>query len=346
MFTKARLRLTFWYVLITMVVSIAFSMVIFTVLSHEVERFSRVQRFRIEHGLRDTQFSFDRSLPLPPIDDMISDPDLVAETKQRIIFMLLALNGLIFITSGGFGYVLSGKTLLPIRKMLDEQSRFISDASHELKTPITAIKSMMEVELRSPAMTVLEAKNALEESIIEINKLQTLTQSLLELAQVDYRETSLPLSDIFLESIISEAKTRVQIMLVQKLIKLSVTGDDVRVKGNADRLIDALVIFLDNAIKYSPKKSTILVHISSMKGYGKIAITDHGIGIATKDVPFVFDRFFRGDVSRSKIEYEGYGLGLSIAKQIIQTHNGYIDVESKKEKGTTMTISIPISKIP
>lgn len=343
MFTKTRLQLTVWYLLIIMVVSVAFSAVIYEVLSQEVERFARAQRFRIERALPDPRFEFDiPTPPMPSIDGRIIDPDLVLETKQRIIYTLIVINGVILIFSGGLGYILAGRTLSPIREMLNEQSRFISDASHELKTPITAIKAMMEVEARNPTMTVSEAKNALNASIMEMNKLQKLTQSLLELAQSEASIKTLPFSRVSLVVVLTEVKHRVHPLLINKSIELSIAGSDVKVKGNADRLTDALVIFLDNAIKYSAKNSKISVAIKAEKGMGKIIITDQGMGIVAKDLPHIFDRFYRGDVSRSKNDNDGYGLGLPIAKQIIELHNGKIEVASKKSKGTIVSVSIPL----
>lgn len=345
MFTKARLRLTTWYLLIIMVVSVAFSAVIFEVLTREVKRFARAQRFRIERGFPDTQLPFDiRIAPISEFNTAYIDPDLVSETKARILSTLIIINGVILVLSGGFGYILAGRTLSPIQDMLDEQARFISDASHELKTPITAIKSMMEVELRNSTMTIIEAKAALRGGVSEMNRLQKLTQSLLELTQSEYKEKALPLSTVSLEAVVSEAKRRVQALLVQKAITLSIEGKEVYVKGNADRLQDACVILLDNAIKYSPKKSTIIINFGKKKGHGTLTIADHGIGIAAKDLPNIFERFYRGDASRSKNESEGFGLGLPIAKRIIDMHNGTVEVKSIKGKGTTVVVEIPLSK--
>lgn len=328
-----------------MVVSVAFSGVIYQVLSREVERFARAQRFRIERGLPEPRVAIEvRATPSPQFMDVpLGDPDLVAESKQRIVYTLVVINGIIFVLAGGLGYILAGQTLLPIRKMLDEQSRFISDASHELKTPITAIKSMMEVEMRNPSMTVMEAKEALTASVSEMNKLQKLTQSLLELAQSEGKD-AWKTTPVSLMTVLKDAKDRVRIVSKNKSITIILTGVDVIVRGSMDRLTDAIVILLDNAIKYSNAKTKITATVKLIKGYGKILIADHGVGIAEKDLPFIFDRFYRGDVSRSKADYDGYGLGLPIAKQIIQLHNGSIDVESKKQKGTTVTVSIPVSK--
>ena len=108
-------------------------------------------------------------------------------------------------------------------------------------------------------------------------------------------------------------------------------------------MINLFVIILDNAIKYSPKKTAIKIYGKKTNNQIMIEIKDQGIGIEKKDLPFIFDRFFRAEQSRSKEKVTGYGLGLSIAKKIIGQHKGSLIVESKLEKGTTVIIRLPIS---
>src|SRR3989338_581858 len=148
MFQSARIKLTGWYLLIIMFISIAFSVVIYHQLTQEISRFEQAQRFRFEKNLRD----FD--LPTPPNPNMramkilIENPELIEEIKERVAITLVIINGGILILAGGLSYFLAGKTLSPIKNMMDEQNRFISDASHELKTPLTSLKTAMEVFLR------------------------------------------------------------------------------------------------------------------------------------------------------------------------------------------------------
>src|SRR3989344_3853916 len=129
MFKSARLTLTAWYLAIIMVISIAFSLMIYRVLLIEVIRFERAQRVRIERRM---QF-FNSPIPV--------SLELIEEIKQRLIFRLFMVNIGIMVISGGLGYFLAGRTLKPIKEMVDEQNRFISDASHELRTPLTSLKS-------------------------------------------------------------------------------------------------------------------------------------------------------------------------------------------------------------
>src|SRR5258705_3067713 len=156
MFNKARLKLTFSYLLIIMVISVSFSAVIFKAASSEVERFDRIQRSRII-----LHFGY------PPI--VIEDPSLVQETERRIILSLVVINLAILIFSGITGYVLAGLTLRPIKEMIDEQNRFISDASHEIRTPLTSLKTALEVYLRGKEHGVNESKTLAKESLLEVN---------------------------------------------------------------------------------------------------------------------------------------------------------------------------------
>ncbi|MEK9143775.1 MAG: HAMP domain-containing sensor histidine kinase, partial [Patescibacteria group bacterium] len=117
---------------------------------------------------------------------------------------------------------------------------------------------------------------------------------------------------------------------------------EARVRGNKDSLTSLLVILFDNAIKYSPDKSTITVSCEKLDGSLILSVTDKGIGIGEKDVPHVFDRFYRTDKARSKMGAGGYGLGLSIAKQIVEIHHGKITVQSREHKGTTTLVRLPI----
>src|SRR5260221_12833600 len=148
MFQSARIKLTTWYLVIIMTISICFSAFVYRLLSEEFDRFDRIQRYRFEHIIQDGQ--------LPP-PHMIPDPSLLNEVKQRLVIALGLIDLFILIVSGILSYFLAGRTLKPIQSMVDEQNRFISDASHELRTPLTALKSSMEVFLRDHNSTIDDA---------------------------------------------------------------------------------------------------------------------------------------------------------------------------------------------
>jgi len=326
-----------------MSISICFSVVIYHLATNEVERFARFQRVRIERQLQEENTligTFQKQNLIPPPPSM--DPELVNETKQRFLVMLIIINGSILILSGGLGYILAGKTLKPIHDMLDEQNQFITDASHELRTPLTALKSSLEVNLRDPHLSIPNAKVLLKESITDVNTLQSLSDKLLQLAQYQKPQNSKIYEKINLMECVSKSIQKIEPLAKQKDITILHTVKNIPIKSNMFELIDLLVIFLDNAVKYSPKHSSITIIGERIDESVKISIIDKGIGIAKKDIPHIFDRFFRADSARTTSRTDGYGLGLSIAKKIVDTYKGTIFVTSIPHKGTIFTIQLPI----
>ncbi|OGM18883.1 hypothetical protein A2686_05105 [Candidatus Woesebacteria bacterium RIFCSPHIGHO2_01_FULL_38_10] len=341
-FHFARLKLTAWYLIIIMTLSILFSLVIYRVLTVEIDRFERAQRFFIERRLEEGDL-------LPPSDrrhvlfrDRVPiNPELIEETKHRILLMLTLANAGILVITGGLGYFLAGRTLRPIKKMMDEQNRFITDASHELKTPLTSLRSEFEVAmLDEKKMNLKEAKQLIKSGFEEIVSLQRLAENLIELTQQQKRIGHLKFSDVSLLEIIEAALKKVIPLAKQKHIIIKNEVDDDILKGEQQSLTELFVILLDNAIKYSPEQSEIKLSSQKTDHHVEIRVSDKGMGIGEKDLPYIFDRFYRADKSRSKVA--GYGLGLSIAKQIVETHNGSILAQSRLNKGTTFIIQLPV----
>jgi two-component system, OmpR family, sensor histidine kinase CiaH len=337
MFHSARLKLTAWYLLIIMTISVMFSIIIYHDLSQEINRFEQIQRNRIERRLLEN-FPAPPPMPLPT-----ANPELLIETNHRILLMLTLVNTGIFILSGGLGYFLSGLTLKPIKDMMEEQNRFISDASHELRTPLTSLKIAFEVYLRGKKPTPQEAKTLITESIDEVNKLQSLSESLLLLAQYEKPREQMVFEKVSLSHVVTLAVKKIKPIADHKKIGIISKTQDITVKGNTYSLIDCLVILLDNAIKYSKEGSNVSVTVGKTDSNASISVTDHGIGIATNDIPHIFDRFYRADSARIKASTGGYGLGLPIAQKIVDTHKGTIQVKSKVNVGSTFTIRLPVS---
>jgi len=335
MFKKARLKLTAWYLTIIMVISIFFSFGIYKVLTNEVERFAKIQKGRIEYRLHNTR---------PPPPPIFTDPDLIIEVKQRILLILAQINLFIFVIAGALGYFLAGRTLKPIAAMLDDQNQFITDASHELRTPLTALKTSMEVSLRDQNLTLDNAKKIIDNNISQVNKLQSLSDNLLELAQYQNNNNHKFFKTVSLKRIICEVVKKMGPLAQKKLIGIKKKLIETEIKGNKDSLNNLFTILLDNAIKYSPKKSQININSKKTDRSITVFIEDHGIGIDKKDLPHIFDRFYRADQARSKTQIEGYGLGLSIAKKIVQDHNGSITVKSSPSRGTTFQVVFSINK--
>jgi len=326
MFYSARFKLTAWYLLILMSISILFSLVIYKGIINEIERSFRIQQFRL---YRETG-----SISL--------NTQLLNDVEGRIGLTLLFINLGIGVISGAAGYFLAGRTLKPIQKMVDDQNRFITDASHELRTPLTALKSEIEVYLRGKNHTQKETEQLLKSNLEEVNSLQMLSDNLLQLAQYQQfpNETDL-LENISLPQAVAAAVEKVKLMAIKKNISVENNIKDYTVKGDEKSLEQLFIIFLDNAIKYSSENTKVNISAESVDRSIWLTITDQGIGIAKKDLPRIFERFYRADSSRTKQKESGYGLGLSIAKKIIDMYRGSIDVKSSLGKGTTFTIELP-----
>lgn len=334
MFNSARIKLTAWYLLILMIISVFFSLIIYKGISNEISRFSQSQRIRIERRFRENNY-----FPQRPL--RFIDPDLIEETKHRLILILILINSGIFFIVGSLSYFLAGKTLRPIQEIMEEQNRFISDASHELRTPLTALKSSLEVTVRDKNLSIIDAKKTMNESIEDVNDLQGLSDSLLDLSQNQKPFFLSNLKNISLNYCINEAVKKVTPLAEQRQISIKKNIEEINIKGVKNELINLFIIILDNAIKYNSIKTSIKIDAKKINNQTVIEIKDQGIGIEKKDLSFIFDRFFRADQSRSKENVKGYGLGLSIAKKIVLSHHGKISVTSQVDKGSIFTIYFP-----
>lgn len=335
MFTQARIKLTAWYLCIIMLISVMFSVAIYRNLTSELERgFNRIsQRYLQEYG------------PIPSqLRPEILEPSYLQSSEDRIKLELIYVNLFILVVSGIGGYILAGITLSPIKKMIDEQNRFITDASHELRTPITSLKSEIEVYLRGKNHNEKESKQLAKSNLEEVNNLQTLSDSLLELAQYQKSPSQQAFTSVSLLNIVEKAEKKLQNIAKQKNIMIYVKMVNLKVMGDEESLTQLFGILLDNAIKYSPQNTKVTINAVKIDGFVKITIKDEGMGITEKDIPQIFDRFYRADNSRTKQDVAGYGLGLSIAKKIIADHKGSIRVSSTLNKGTTFTLELPAFK--
>jgi two-component system, OmpR family, sensor histidine kinase CiaH len=338
MFRTARIKLTAWYLLIIMMISLAFSLTIYRSLSDELDRVEHIQQLRIQRDV----FGLDSP---PSSAHIIIDPDIILETKHRILFFLASINLIILGTSSLAGYFLAGRTLKPIKEMVDEQSQFITNASHELRTPLTALKSEIEVNLRNKKLTISETKKILRSNLEEVNNLQTLSDGLIKLTQFQKGQTNFPITKIDIVNIINDAIKKIYKLSFNKQITIDNQITAENIEGNAQMLTELFVIFLDNSIKYSPINSTIRLYSEKTDGHIIIHIQDEGMGISPKDIPHIFDRFYRADKSRTKNDISGYGLGLSIAKKIIDSHQGSIKVQSKIGIGSDFSVQLPVRHI-
>lgn len=220
MFTAAKIKLTLWYLLITMFVSFCFSAVIYRVLTIELDRFANLQRSRMEMKLKETNIRPDFINKENAEILIVPEHELIEETKYRLFLRLLYVNAVIFIAAGGLGYFLAGRTLAPVQAMHERQKKFVSDASHELRTPLTALRMGTEVALRDAKLSLLEAKQVLKDNIEEVDRLHYLTENLLQLSQYDNNPDEV-MQKISLTKVINRAIKQVSAVAKQKSVKIT-----------------------------------------------------------------------------------------------------------------------------
>lgn len=336
MFTAARIKLTLWYLLIIMVISLLFSTVIYQGITQELDHFEHLTVIRREDDFFGTRI---RRVPA-------FDPTEISQTRSHLILTLILVNLSILGASSILGYFLAGKTLRPIKEMVEDQNRFVADASHELRTPLTALKTSIEVTLRDKKLTLAQSKEQLADNLVEVNNLQYLSDNLLMLTQFDNTtNNSVHFSNFSLKTAVQEATKKVAAKAQDKKIALEFALTDEQIYGDKNSIVELLVILLDNAIKYSPSDKTVTITSTHSDHQVEISVADQGVGIAQEDLAHIFDRFYRADQSRTKENTSGYGLGLSIAQKIAELHKGKIEVKSEPGKGTIFTIHLPKQKI-
>ena len=260
------------------------------------------------------------------------------ETASRnIFFTLLYVNLLILLGGGVLSYLLARRTLHQIEESHNAQSRFTSDASHELRTPLAAMRSELEVAIRDPKMSKSEMRELLESNLEEVNELSTLSQTLLSLSKLDY--ASLEFEKVDMKQLVQEVSQKYDKNASR--ITLSLPKTPVFIHANQPSVEELLTIVTDNALKYSPQKSKIKVKLAASGRQAIYTISNGGKGIPAEKLPHIFDRFYRGDSSRTD---GGSGLGLALAKEIVALHKGELSVSSISNKQTVFEIIFPLAR--
>lgn len=306
-----------------------FSVVIYQVASSEIQT-------RLEHFQNNLRDSDDFIVPRMMVSSALR-ADQVDAAKANLSVELLYVN-LIVLTIGGFAsYFLARRNLLPIERAHEAQSRFTSDASHELRTPLAVMKIELETALRDKSATTAELKEVLSSNLEEVNKLSKLAEMLLNLSRSDHAK--LKAGPVYLDkvarNVIKDFNLPTSRISLTSKRHLTVLGDETA-------LAELIKVLIDNALQYSPKDSQVTIRLSKQDTYAKFEITNAGPGISHDKLPHIFDRFFRADSSRTNGEQKGYGLGLALAKSIVELHNGELMASSTPGVETTFTFLLSL----
>lgn len=227
-----------------------------------------------------------------------------------------------------------------LEKSFAQVRQFSGDASHELRTPLTVLKGQSELVLSKPRSKA-EYQEVLASNLEEINYMSRVLEDLLVLSKGDEGEVALEKEPVELGSIVEEVSRQGEIFADEKEVKIILAYlEPVTILGDAHRLKQMVWILLHNAVKFTPSGGEIKITLQDLDDTVYFTIRDTGIGIPEQDLPKIFDRFYRVDKARSRMD-GGSGLGLSICKHIVDRHHGTVDVESKFGEGTKFKIRFP-----
>jgi signal transduction histidine kinase len=232
------------------------------------------------------------------------------------------------------------QTLERLETLFTSQQRFLADVSHELRTPLTVIKGNVDLMRR-----IKEADEDLLNSIDqEAGRLTRLVSGLLMLAQAESGKLPLNFTNVELDLLLTEVFTEVRVLAGSKVHVHLNDIDQAIVRGDRDRLKQVILNLVANAIQYTPQGGDVFLSLSRLGDQARLIVRDTGPGIPAEDLPYIFERFYRAEKSRTRSKVSGFGLGLSITKWIVEQHGGQIKVESKEGQGTTFVIWLNVLK--
>lgn len=226
-----------------------------------------------------------------------------------------------------------------LEQTFERQTRFTADASHELRTPLAIMMSQAELALkreRSPQ----EYREALETALKASQRMRAVVEGLLTLARADAKDLPLRKERVELATIVEETVSLLGPLALERKVALTASAEPVAVTGDPDRLREVVMNLVTNAIRYNVEGGKVDVTLAARPDEATLTVADTGIGIPEKDQPHLFERFFRVDKARSR-EAGGSGLGLSIAKWVVEALGGHISFTSRENEGTTFIVRLP-----
>lgn len=232
------------------------------------------------------------------------------------------------------------QTLERLEVLFTSQQRFIADVSHELRTPLTVIKGNVDLMRRMKSFDA-ESLDSIDQ---EAGRLTRLVTDLLLLAKAEAGSLPLTRSTVELDTLLLEVFTEMRVLAANKVQVKLTEIDQLQVSGDRDRLKQVFLNLIANAIQYTPAGGDVFLSLSRAGEHAKLIVRDTGHGIPAEDLPYIFERFYRAEKSRTRSSAAGFGLGLSIAHWIVEQHGGKIEANSLEGKGTTFAVWIPLVK--
>ncbi|MPM36368.1 Adaptive-response sensory-kinase SasA [bioreactor metagenome] len=259
----------------------------------------------------------------------------------NLILTFLAVALLMLVVIFFISRFFANKAIAPISEAFEKQKQFIGDASHELKTPLAVINTNVDVLLSNGEDSINSQKKWLNYIKSEVERMSKLTNDLLYLTQMDYSDIKMIFSNFNLSETVENVILTMEAVIFENNIVFNYNIDEnLIVHGNNEQIKQVIMILLDNALKYTELNGNIDLSLKRVNGNAVLSITNTGQGISEVHLTRIFDRFYRIDKSRER-KSGGYGLGLSIAKAILEQHDGKIYAKSIMNQSTTFTVELP-----
>ncbi len=317
-FQRARIKLAAFYTLGVLVLMVIFSVSVYVLFSRNA-----VDNLEYQGPGRDQGASV--------------ETQVVANAQHRLQTILLIMDGLVVFLAAGVSYYVAGKALQPVENAYTAQKKFAADAAHELRTPLTIMKTGAETVLAGGSRE--EYEKYIQDSLEESEFLAGVVNDLLFLARSANNKTNFSSLDLG-ELVRKQAQFMMPYAKTKNVALTCLPAGRIIVNGNPDHLRRLLNNLIKNAIDYNRENGKVEVSLRESKDRVTMQVADTGVGIGAPDLDRVYDRFYKADPARSGAG-GGAGLGLSIAKEIVEAHKGKLDVKSTPSEGTLVTVQLP-----
>ncbi len=329
LFTKARLKITFLYFLLGIVIVAIAGSFIYVDLTEIVQNVLRILQQMLTGGV--------------PVNQNAAAVVITQVIDMQIGQMDLTIGICLIIAMVFSAYLLAGITLRPVKRAMLRQKRFMANISHELRTPISVMRTNTEATLLgAEALSRDELIEGMQSNLEELDRMAKIIEFLLNFSNIENRLTRLTFTAVDAVEVAQKAITLMKQFADEKAIALTLVAPrTATVSGNATAIEEMVVNLVKNAIAYTPERGSVTVAVVKKFGAVTVSVKDTGVGISPKDIANIFEAFYRGDNVVSIKKNGSVGLGLAIVKEIVAFHGATIVVESELGRGTTINVRFP-----
>jgi signal transduction histidine kinase len=267
---------------------------------------------------------------------LLGDQDRLLSQYLTGLLILGSFASLVLVLASWF---LAGRSIKPAQRAWDQQQQFIANASHELRAPLTLLRASADYALRNPS--VVEREKSLRDIVDECDYMNRLVEDLLLLSRLDTQRLGMATDLLSVSDLLSQVTRQVEMLASARGVTVTHMPSTGQVRGDPVRLRQVLLIVLDNALRFTPSGGNIKLGALKHGKEVEILVTDTGSGIPVESLPHLFERFYQ--VPGQPEEGRGNGLGLSIARSLVEAHHGRIHISSQPGQGTTVQIHLPTS---